>query len=249
LNDAIGSHKHVKTWIKAFTKARDGRGAWIAFKAHFRGSNEIEAIEAAAENALTTGHYTGEKPRYNFETHVSKHLKAHLDIEKATGTAKPETTKVRKLLYSLRSATMSVPIATIRAQDNLRNSFDESINYLRAFILSSSHAEDRNVSALGARASNTNKRKGGPDKGGAKKGNANGDPKAFDRYYKPDEWWKLPEKVREEIRALRKQRNRTTARNVSATASTPAASVPPEETSTEATEKTTQRRKKVKFTN
>jgi hypothetical protein len=249
LNDAIGSHKHVKTWIKAFTKARDGRGAWIAFKDHFRGSNEIEAIEAAAENALTTGHYTGEKPRYNFETHVSKHLKAHLDIEKATGTAMPETTKVRKLLYSLRSATMSVPIATIRAQDNLRNSFDESINYLRAFILSSSHAEDRNVSALGARASNTNKRKGGPDKGGAKKGNANGDPKAFDRYYKPDEWWKLPEKVREEIRALRKQRNRTTARNVSATASTPAASVPPEETSTEATDETTQRRKKVKFTN
>jgi hypothetical protein len=54
LNDAIGSHKHVKTWIKAFTKARNGQGAWIAFKLHYRGSNEVKAIEAAAEKALAS---------------------------------------------------------------------------------------------------------------------------------------------------------------------------------------------------
>jgi hypothetical protein len=65
LDDAIGLHKHIKTWIKAFTKAHDGHGACLAFKAHYRGSNEVEAIEAAAE-----------KPRFNFETHVSKHQKA-----------------------------------------------------------------------------------------------------------------------------------------------------------------------------
>jgi hypothetical protein len=63
LNDAIGSHKHTKTWIKSFTRPRDGRGAWIAFKAYYRGNNKIVAIEAAAEKALETGHYTGEKPQ------------------------------------------------------------------------------------------------------------------------------------------------------------------------------------------
>jgi hypothetical protein len=33
LNNAIGLHKHVKTWIKAFTKACNGWGAWLAYKA------------------------------------------------------------------------------------------------------------------------------------------------------------------------------------------------------------------------
>ena len=136
LNDAIGTHKHVKTWIKSFTKARNGRGAWIAFKAHYRGSSELESIAAAAEKALDTGKYTGEKPRYNFETHVSKHLKAHLDLEKSTGTMMAENTKVRKLLSSIESSAMNAAIAAIRAQDHLRNSFDESVNYMRGFILS-----------------------------------------------------------------------------------------------------------------
>jgi hypothetical protein len=34
---AIGSHKHVKTWIKSFTRGQNGRGAWISFKLHYRG--------------------------------------------------------------------------------------------------------------------------------------------------------------------------------------------------------------------
>jgi hypothetical protein len=245
LNDAIGSHKHVKTWIKAFTKARDGRGAWIAFKAHYRGSNEIEAIEAAAEKALETGHYTGEKPRYNFETHVSKHLKAHLDIEKATGTALAENTKVRKLLYSLRCATMNVPMATIRAQENLRNSFDESINYLRAFILSTNHGEDRNVSAIDAKTTFASKRKAF-DKGIKKRtgGGIGGGPK--DRYYKPDEWWKLSDKVRAEIIELRKARGitRASTRNVS---STTTGSDDPDDPDAPGAGETTQRTKRVKF--
>jgi hypothetical protein len=206
LNDAIGSHKHVKTWIKAFAKARNGRGAWLAFKLHYRGSNEVEAIEAAAEKALETGDYTGEKPRYNFETHVSKHQKAHLDIEKATGQAMAENTKVRKLLASLRCATMMVPISTIRAQENLRTSFDESINFLRAFILANSNSDSRNVSMFAAEGSN--KRKDNPNfkkkQGFNKKYKDNNT--GQDRFYKPAEWWKLDQKARDKIVALRASR-------------------------------------------
>ena len=39
LNNAIGNHKNIKTWIKAFAKMKDGRAAWEAFKQHFRGTN------------------------------------------------------------------------------------------------------------------------------------------------------------------------------------------------------------------
>jgi hypothetical protein len=65
LNDAIGTHR-VKTWIKGFAKARNGCGAWFTLKAHYCGSSELQAIEAATEKALETGNYTGEKPCYNF---------------------------------------------------------------------------------------------------------------------------------------------------------------------------------------
>jgi hypothetical protein len=78
LNEAVGEHKIVKTWIKPFAKARNGNGAWFAFKAHYRGSSELEAIETAAEHRRDTLSYRGETPCYNFETHVSMHRKSHL---------------------------------------------------------------------------------------------------------------------------------------------------------------------------
>jgi hypothetical protein len=147
LNDAVSEHKNVKTWIKPFAKARDGRSAWFAFKAHYRGSSEMEAIEAAAEQRLEDLVYKGEMPRYNFETHVSMHRKSHLELEKATGIAMPETTKIWRLLKSLNATTMLVPIATIRAQENLRADFDAMVIYLRSFI-SSSSTDTRNVAQV-----------------------------------------------------------------------------------------------------
>jgi hypothetical protein len=206
LNDAIGTHKHVKTWIKAFTRTKNGRGAWIAFKAHYRGSSELEAIEAAAEKALETAKYSGEKPRYNFETHVSKHLRAHLDIEKATGIAIAENTKVRKLLASIDCNMMVAAVAGIRAQAHLRNSFDETVNYMRAFILSSPSAT-RNVSSTETRKGGGGKKfSGSGGKGG--KGAKNftskkNDDKGLVRFYSPGEWWKLDQDVRDRILALR----------------------------------------------
>ena len=65
---------------------KDGHAAWEAFKQHFRGTNQMEAIEANADKQLASLVYRGEKPRYNFETHVSKaSLRPHLDIEQAGG--------------------------------------------------------------------------------------------------------------------------------------------------------------------
>jgi hypothetical protein len=54
LNEAVHEHTHVKTWIKPFATTRDGRSAWLAFKAHYRVCSELEAIETAAENRLDT---------------------------------------------------------------------------------------------------------------------------------------------------------------------------------------------------
>jgi hypothetical protein len=202
LNDAVSEHKHVKTWIKPFAASRNGRGAWFAFKSHYRGSSELEAIETAAEKKLDNAVYRGEKQRYSFETHVSEHRKAHQEIEKATGTPIPEATKVRRLLKSLQVATLAVPAATIRAQDNLRGSFDESVNYLKGYVIGEP-TDNRNVSSLNSKG---NKKSGTNGKKGKSKG-APHDSKKLDRYYKPQEWWKLDLETKKKILELRKKRN------------------------------------------
>jgi hypothetical protein len=199
LNEAVHEHKHVKTWIKPFATTRDGRSAWLAFKAHYRGSSELEAIETAAENRLDTLVYRGEKPRYNFETHVTKHRQSHLELKKATGTAIPEPTKVRRLLKSLQASTMQVPVATIRATETLKTDFDATVNYLRNFI-NTIDQETRNVAPVVSGNERYHSKNGNSgDKGG----------------------WKLPLKERKRIIKARGKRNISSA-STTASASAPA---------------------------
>lgn len=205
LNEAVSEHKHVKTWIKPYAASRDGRAAWMAFKAHYRGSSEIEAIETAAENRLENLIYRGEKPRYNFETHVSMHRKSHQEIEKATGIDIPEPTKVRRLIKSLQTSTMTVPIATIRAQENLRINFDATVNYLRAFI-SSIEGDQRNVSQVSTRKRSSSYKSGSNDHRRQSTRHDDKSSKNLDRYYKPQEWFKLDQSVRDKILDIRKKR-------------------------------------------
>ena len=37
LKEAVQDHKHVYNWIKAYAKNKNGRAAWMTFKAHYRG--------------------------------------------------------------------------------------------------------------------------------------------------------------------------------------------------------------------
>ena len=135
---------------------------------------------------LETRHYTGGKPRYNFEMHVLKHLKSILKRQQVN-------TKVCKFLYLIGCATMNVPIATISAEDNLQSSFNESINYLQVLILSNSPGEDYNVSAFGGRTITATGKCNAGNKERFKSNKSGGGvhSKAFDWYYTPDQWWKL----------------------------------------------------------
>jgi hypothetical protein len=83
---------------------------------HYRGTNQMEAMEANAEKQVSTLIYTGEKPRYNFELHVSKHLQAHLDMQ--------EQSQARKLLDSLQAKNLEAAISYVRGNDQLQENFD-----------------------------------------------------------------------------------------------------------------------------
>ena len=217
LNEAINEHKNVKTWIKGFAKTKDGRGAWEAFKAHFRGTNQVEAIEAAAEKQLDTLQYRGEKQNYNFEVHVSKHLRAHQDIAKATGQEMREQTKVRKLLKSIQVASLAAPIATVKSNAEMLANFNATVSYIRGFLLTNEHLETRNVSNLktdggdgkdhdGGKKNKQGKKKKNEKQKNKKGGKQEKEKKGEDRYYKPKEWWSFSQAKRDRIDSLREKR-------------------------------------------
>jgi predicted MPP superfamily phosphohydrolase len=147
LNDVIGDHKNYKTWIKSYARLKNERAAWESFKNHYRGTNQMEAMEANAEKQLSTLIYSGEKPRFNFELHVSKHLQAHLDIEKAGGDMR-EQSKVRKLLDSLQAKNLDAVIAYVPGNDQLQENFDRAVSYIRTFIIATNNTETRNVASV-----------------------------------------------------------------------------------------------------
>lgn len=214
LSNAIALHTHVKAWIKDFQRRKDGRSAWMAFKSHFRGQSELETIQVQAENRLDQCEYRGEKARYDFEKHVSNHRRSHNEILKASGIPLQESVKVRKLMASIQAPELKAALATIAAMDSLRNSFDESVNYLKGQIVRSVSVEDRKVSASKIASLPTwKKRKSGNEsqKPKSKKGKQQEDEvgdedKKLDRWYSGPEFRKLSKKQKTAVYAARAAR-------------------------------------------
>jgi hypothetical protein len=213
LNDAIATHSHVKAWVKDYQRSHDGRNAWFTFRAHYRGQSELETIQVKAEQRLDQLQYRGEKPRYNFELHVSNHRKSHNEILKSSGIPLQEQVKVRKLTASILAPELKTAKSTIAAIDTLRQNFDECVNYLKGQIHrnDSGQTEDRQVSSAASK-QNENKRKATDDNGNSnnKKKGKKGKNK-LDRWYSPAEYRALPEKDKIALRNARKARKAAAA--------------------------------------
>ena len=83
LKTAVLDFKGPTLQLKGFLPTKDGRGAWLAFFNHYMGQARLESLVSGAENKVENSVYTGDKPWYNFETHVNVHQKAHYDIVRA----------------------------------------------------------------------------------------------------------------------------------------------------------------------
>jgi len=168
------------TWIKGSAATKDGRGAFKTFKAHFMGTSELENLANKAEGKLDSSVYVGEHPRYNFEMHVTTHQRAHLDLSRAGGRELTGRDKVRRLLKSISAPNMTVPVATVRATENLRVNWDECLNYLRQFVEEKT-MNRRQISATGLSVGRGKFKK-------KRKPTGEPVPKVEDRYYTPSEW-------------------------------------------------------------
>jgi hypothetical protein len=155
--------------------------------------------------------YSGEKPRYNFELHVSNHIQAHLDIAKAGGDMR-ERSKARKLLDSLQAKNLEAVIAYVRGNNQLQENFDwQAVSYIWTFIIATNITKTRNVASVQGsnkrvcfedKNANENKnKKSKKDKGGGKK-----DSDEEELFYKPKELRALSKEKRDRIIAIREKR-------------------------------------------
>jgi len=73
LCEGIVDHSDVYQWIRPFARSKNGRQAFLAFRTHYMGDAFMNALYDKADRQLLNLRYTGERPRYNFERHVSLH--------------------------------------------------------------------------------------------------------------------------------------------------------------------------------
>lgn len=156
------------THIKAFSRAKDGRGAYLNLNNVVLGRSKVDNIMTDAENRLKNTYYTGERRRFNIEKFIKVHIEAHNDIQKcneaSNGTIPlmDEGSKVRKFLDGIRTTKLDAAKGTIWASATMRNDFSATCDLITTFAKQSAGGETdaRQV------ASNTTLNHGGRGRGG-----------------------------------------------------------------------------------
>ena len=222
------------TYVKPFQRARDGRAAFLALRAHYLGTNMVNNMASGAETKLQNATYSKEGKRWNFESYVSTHKEQHQILQQLEEDHNykglDEGTKVRFLLAGIKTDKLDTIKAQILGDPTLQTDFDRCVNLFKAFLeqVSNDQTQTFNVSRVGttndgkdrAKGSFKNKkwvRKGGKpqeNKGGKRKFKEGGNEDVEDRYYKPKEYSALTPAQRAKLQKFRDERQRTTAATV-----------------------------------
>ena len=88
------------TWIEEFSRAQDGRAAWLAMKLYYEGGGNERNIITQAETVLDKIHYSSEVA-FPFELFSAALLKAFRDLQ-GTESEKSKYEKIRTLLRAVR---------------------------------------------------------------------------------------------------------------------------------------------------
>ena len=69
------------TYIKPHARARNGRAAYMAFKSHYLGHNNIGNMAATAEHKFINATYRGEGRHWDLERYATLHKEQHTILE------------------------------------------------------------------------------------------------------------------------------------------------------------------------
>ena len=159
--------------------AQNGRQAYFDLIAHYLGEDHQNRIRIAAEEQLTTLHWTGNARRFDFATFTSRLNGAFEDLE-SSGDGRTARMKVTTLLQMIsRDSGLKAAVSHVRGSRTLSQDFRGAISYLanEASAESASRASvrsGRNLSAFGSGRGGNAGRGGGNRDGGGRGGHGRG---------------------------------------------------------------------------
>lgn len=159
------------TWIKSFSRNRNGRAAYQALHSHYLGISKSDNIQAEAENKLKNTFYSGERRNWNFERYVQIHKDQHTAIEGLFQYGYPsldERSKVRHLMAGVRTNELDTVKAQVWSSVALRGDFDACVDLFKTFIQQKASNTTKTLNI-----SNTSTERGG--RGGGGRGGRGGD--------------------------------------------------------------------------
>jgi len=200
--------------VKKERKTRDGRSVFKALKAYYQGSGASSVTVHKANHELKSLRYTGDKPRFTFDTFLARLLNAYEVIERETGLTYPDPIKVETLLDKIEVSLIDIKVAksTVSSSESMKNDFASAYNFLSVEIgrHKSKIKSERSIAASSS---------------GRSRGDKNDKPSRILSQMIPlsatdsftdDEWWNvLQQEHRDEMQRLRKarkQKKRRTAR-------------------------------------
>lgn len=87
-------------WISHLNHTHDGHAAWLVLWAHYEGDSFQNHQKESAYASIASSQYQGEYCNISFETCVTLHEKAHLELE-WNGEPVPESKKVQDFLIGI----------------------------------------------------------------------------------------------------------------------------------------------------
>ena len=125
----------VESTVKAFSRRKDGRGAFLALIANHAGDTKYRAINKKRMNLLQTIKWNGRA--YPLETHVSNHRQAVDDLKDCsnhiTVSVPDQAQRVEYLIDSItcNDSALQAAIGLVRANtNNMRNDFEVAASAL-----------------------------------------------------------------------------------------------------------------------
>ena len=232
-------------WMQEHDKKRDGRKAWKSLIAHYEGDSVINRNKEAAYASITCAEYLGDRRNFTFETFVTLHQQAHLDLERY-GEAVPESKKVRDLLAGIKDGNALAAKLAVQANPLFLNDFTQATNFLATTLDTGTKRSIRNLSQVETRG----EIRGGYQGRGRGRGRGRGHGRGrfqgrgqasrivSDQYYSPNEWAKLSLAQKNEIFQKRgtKREREVTSVTASPNQATAASSITSRTTTAEGTE-------------
>jgi hypothetical protein len=155
------------SFIKAFDRRKDGRGAALALKQQCEGVSAIQTRKASAYAQIISTRYTGHKQNFTFDQYVEMHQKAYNTLAELEETV-PETKKVTDFLAGVSDPKLINAKDLILGDIAKLTSFEACQQYLKTLVYNKATQDkhERNVSGLSGKDPSNNKRKGRGKGGG-----------------------------------------------------------------------------------